>query len=156
MKTAITLSIAFLLSYSTSYANSLGLTADQLNSILNSENPTPTVNKAPIRHKENTATSLDKYVESAIRNIKPMITGGYIGNLDKGEKDAYPKALKEIKTDCHNLSVRVSDMNKKKMNSKKLQSLKADVATSCYRKVLKAFTQDIPTVKEYLKWEKRY
>ena len=155
MNTNIVLSIAFLLPCFTTYANDLDLTEDQLNSILKAEIASPVVKKSATSHKENATTSLAKYVEKSIRNIRPMITGGYIGNLEKEKESAYPKALKEIKSDCESLSLRASDMNKKKMNSRELKNLRKEVSNTCYREVLQAFKQDIPKVKEYLKLEKQ-
>ena len=163
MNAKILLLIAFSLSFSTTYANDLGLTEGQLNSILKVETVTPVVKESPTLQKEKlkepSALALDKrglarYVEGSIRNIKSMITGGYLGNIEKEEKDAYPKALKEIKRDCEYLSLRASDMNKDKMSNGERKKLRADISRSCYIKVLKAFKQDIPKVKEYLKQEK--
>ena len=164
MNAKMLLFIACLLSFHTTYANDLGLTKDQLNSILNSEKVTPAVKGSPTvqkgKLKKSSTVAVDKgafsrYVESSIRDIKSMITGGYLGNLEKEAKTAYPKALKEIKRDCGYLSIRASDMKKGKMSKGELKKLRVDISQSCYRNVLKAFKQDIPKVKAYLKQEKR-
>ena len=164
MNAKMILSIALLLSFFPTYANDLGLTEDQLNSILTTETASPAIKevltpqeekikKAPIAVLDK--KRLTRYVEDSIRNIKPVITGGYLGNLETEEKSAYPKALKEIKSDCASLSVRASDMKKNKMSSGALKKLKGSVFKSCYTKVLKAFKQDIPKVKAYLKREQQ-
>lgn len=164
MNAKMLLLIAFFLSFHTTYANDLGLTNDQLNSILNSETVTPAVKGSPTyqkgKLKKSSTVALDKkafsrYFESSIRDIKTMINGGYLGNLEKEAKTAYPKALKEIKRDCGYLSIRASDMKKDKMSKGKLKKLRVDLSQSCYINVLKVFKQDIPKVKAYLKQEKR-